>query len=386
MLTELLAAGGGRGGRGATGHRARGDPAPDLDLRPRPGGAGPGGERARAAARRTRRARPRPASPTGADSRHERADAQRAHRPRSSSTVRTVGAALRGFRAGAPDARSRRSALDDALWAGSRPSRSPRRTPCPGSRAPTVDGFAVRAADTYGASEGLPGYLDVAGEVAMGRPPEVDGAARHRGGDADRGAAAAGRRRGRHGRAHPGGDAGADRGGAARRARRRDGAAPTRTSPPGAELARAGRPLRAHDLGMLAAAGVTELSVARPPAVAIVSTGDEVVPPDTAALDPGPGARRDRLGAGRPSSREAGGEPRPAGHRPRRRATRWRAALRARARAVRRRGGVGGLLGGRARRDRRRGRPARASRGSCATGSRSGRASRPCWPSAAGCR
>src|SRR3954454_11155155 len=41
----------------------------------------------------------------------------------------------------------------------------------------TVDGYAVRAADTYGASEGLPSYLDVAGSVAMGRAPEVSVAA-----------------------------------------------------------------------------------------------------------------------------------------------------------------------------------------------------------------
>src|SRR4051812_34638625 len=31
----------------------------------------------------------------------------------------------------------------------------------------TMDGFAVRAADTFGASEGLPAYLNVIGEVLM---------------------------------------------------------------------------------------------------------------------------------------------------------------------------------------------------------------------------
>lgn len=35
----------------------------------------------------------------------------------------------------------------------------------------TVDGFAVQAADTYGASEGLPAFLKVAGEVKMGQAP-----------------------------------------------------------------------------------------------------------------------------------------------------------------------------------------------------------------------
>src|SRR5262249_56053778 len=37
----------------------------------------------------------------------------------------------------------------------------------------SVDGYAVRAADTFGVSEGLPGYLDVAGVVRMGAEPEV---------------------------------------------------------------------------------------------------------------------------------------------------------------------------------------------------------------------
>src|SRR5947209_12748009 len=32
----------------------------------------------------------------------------------------------------------------------------------------TMDGFAVRAVDTYGASEGMPAYLNIAGEVLMG--------------------------------------------------------------------------------------------------------------------------------------------------------------------------------------------------------------------------
>src|SRR6202050_5446843 len=40
--------------------------------------------------------------------------------------------------------------------------------PLPGFARSTVDGYAVRAADTYGVSEGLPGYLTVTGAVAMG--------------------------------------------------------------------------------------------------------------------------------------------------------------------------------------------------------------------------
>src|SRR5436190_4780668 len=37
----------------------------------------------------------------------------------------------------------------------------------------TMDGFAVRASDTFGASEGLPAYLRLVGEVLMGRPAEA---------------------------------------------------------------------------------------------------------------------------------------------------------------------------------------------------------------------
>ena len=43
--------------------------------------------------------------------------------------------------------------------------------PLPGFARSTVDGYAVRAADTYGVSEGLPGYLTVTGAVLMGAEP-----------------------------------------------------------------------------------------------------------------------------------------------------------------------------------------------------------------------
>ena len=35
----------------------------------------------------------------------------------------------------------------------------------------TMDGYAVRAADTFGASESIPALLDVVGAVAMGELP-----------------------------------------------------------------------------------------------------------------------------------------------------------------------------------------------------------------------
>ena len=43
----------------------------------------------------------------------------------------------------------------------------------PGFSRSTVDGFAVVASDTYGASEGLPSYLDLLGAVPMGRAADV---------------------------------------------------------------------------------------------------------------------------------------------------------------------------------------------------------------------
>lgn len=43
----------------------------------------------------------------------------------------------------------------------------------PGFRRSTVDGYAVRAGDTAGASEGLPAYLKRVGSVAMGEVPDL---------------------------------------------------------------------------------------------------------------------------------------------------------------------------------------------------------------------
>src|SRR4051794_24539944 len=43
----------------------------------------------------------------------------------------------------------------------------------PGFDRSTVDGFAVKAADTYGSSESMPGFLTMAGEVRMGENAEA---------------------------------------------------------------------------------------------------------------------------------------------------------------------------------------------------------------------
>ena len=79
---------------------------------------------------------------------------------------------------------------------------------------------------------------------------------------------------------------------------------------PGAELVPAGRPLRAQDLAMLAAAGVTTVTVHARPRVTVFSTGDEVVPPEAAALRPGQ-VRDASAVALAAMVAEAGGEPVP---------------------------------------------------------------------------
>ena len=254
--------------------------------------------------------------PPGSAPRHGSAAASRTHvganAPRATSeffTVRTVSDALSGFR---PTRRTavESVALDDALG---RVPAEPLSTPhaLPGFARATVDGFAVRAADTYGASEGLPSYLDVAGEVRMGAPPEVEvrpgtavaiatGAPLPPGADAvvkvEHTQAATAELLEVLRPATPGeGMVRADEDAA-----------------PGAELVPAGRPLRPQDLGMLAAAGLTEIAVNARPSVTIISTGDELVPPATSDL--APGRVRDATAPALAALvREAGGDPHFAG-------------------------------------------------------------------------
>jgi molybdopterin molybdotransferase len=199
-------------------------------------------------------------------------------------TALTVAEALRGFR---PARRTPAEvvALGDALHrVPSAPLAAP--SALPGFARATVDGFAVRAADTYGASDGLPGYLDVVGSVRMGTTPTM----------AVRPGTAVAIPTG--GALPPGADAvvmveytqeampGTIE--VVRPAAPGDGLVRADEDvAAGAQLVPAGRPLRAQDLGLLAAAGVEELSVWARPIVAIISTGDEVVPASTPVLLPG---------------------------------------------------------------------------------------------------
>src|SRR5256885_1165387 len=96
----------------------------------------------------------------------------RGHAGREFFTTRTVAEALTGFR---PARRPAAQAipLSEALRrVPASPVTAPH--PLPGFARSTVDGYAVRAADTYGVSEGLPGYLTVTGAVLMGTEPDTN--------------------------------------------------------------------------------------------------------------------------------------------------------------------------------------------------------------------
>jgi molybdopterin molybdotransferase len=199
-------------------------------------------------------------------------------------TVRTVGEALAGFRP------ARRTAVETVALAQShgRVPAEPVHAPhdLPGFARSTVDGYAVRAADTHGASEGLPSYLEVTGAVAMGRAPEAavapgSAVAIPTGGVIPDGADAVVMIEHTQ-------EAMAGTIEVVRPAAPGDGLVRAdEDAAEGTELVPAGRALRAQDLGLLASAGVTEVRAHARPRVAIVSTGDEVVDPATAKLAAG---------------------------------------------------------------------------------------------------
>jgi molybdopterin molybdotransferase len=184
------------------------------------------------------------------------------------------------------------------------PVRSPESLPA-FSRS-VVDGYAVRAADTHGATEGAPAYLTVAGEVRMGESAGRPLAAGEAiwiptGGMLPDGADAVVmveythkwdaaeievRRAVAHGEnvINAGDDIAA-----------------------GAEVVPAARALRPPDIGALAALGIVSVDVRRRPVVAVLSTGNEIV---DAEDTPPPGKIRDlNSWALAASVRQVGGEP-----------------------------------------------------------------------------
>jgi molybdopterin molybdotransferase len=153
----------------------------------------------------------------------------------------------------------------------------------------TVDGYALRAASTFGASESSPAFFQVTGAVGMGEAARVEVAP---------GAAV---RIATGGMLPPGADSVV----MVEHAEAVDDAAIEvfRSVAPGqnriaagedfeqgARIAACGRRLRPQDVGVLAAFGRTRVQVFRRPVVGIISTGDELVPVDAA---PAPAQVRD---------------------------------------------------------------------------------------------
>ena len=159
----------------------------------------------------------------------------------------------------------------------------------PGFDRSTVDGYALRGADTFGCSESIPALLICTGAVEMGKEPAFavgpgQCAAIPTGGALPKGADAV--QMVEHTEDYGGGEIGI-----------------VKSVPPGANLIfkgddvkpgdlvlRKGRRLEPQDIGALAALGVTQVPVVPRLRVGIISTGDELVPPEQ---DPGPGQVRD---------------------------------------------------------------------------------------------
>lgn len=183
----------------------------------------------------------------------------------------------------------------------------------------TVDGYAVRAADTHGASESLPGYLTLIGEVPMGGAPEfslrpTECALIHTGGMLPEGANAVvmvehTERVGAWGRGGVGETAEIE---VLRAVAVGENVIKAGEDVQTNELViPAGAVLRPAEMGGLMALGVTTVRVARRPRVGILSSGDEVVPPDVATR---PGQVRDvNSYTLRALISQAGGEPIPYG-------------------------------------------------------------------------
>ncbi len=153
----------------------------------------------------------------------------------------------------------------------------------------TVDGYAVHARDTFGASDTLPIYLSLGPDTPMGQSPGfnlMSGHASliHTGGMLPDGADAV----------------------VMLENTQTTGSGELEVLRPlgvgenilqtgedvkaGQEVIPAGRKLRPADIGVLMALGITQITVIKPPRVAVLSSGDEVVPP---TVTPQPGQVRD---------------------------------------------------------------------------------------------
>lgn len=159
----------------------------------------------------------------------------------------------------------------------------------PGFHRSTVDGYALRAADTFGCSDSLPALLTCIGAVEMGQIPSFSiapgqCAAIPTGGALPPGAD--GVQMVEYSEDYCDGTVGILK-----------SSAPGNNIifkgddvKPGDQILPAGRRLQPQDVGALAALGVTEVPVRPRVRVGVLSTGDEIVPPEQA---PGPGQVRD---------------------------------------------------------------------------------------------
>nr|NIM07549.1 molybdopterin molybdenumtransferase MoeA [Armatimonadota bacterium]NIM24969.1 molybdopterin molybdenumtransferase MoeA [Armatimonadota bacterium]NIM68794.1 molybdopterin molybdenumtransferase MoeA [Armatimonadota bacterium]NIM77146.1 molybdopterin molybdenumtransferase MoeA [Armatimonadota bacterium]NIN07064.1 molybdopterin molybdenumtransferase MoeA [Armatimonadota bacterium] len=142
-----------------------------------------------------------------------------------------------------------------------------------------MDGFAVRAQDTFGATDGLPGQLTVIGEVKMGQPAGVSitpgqAAKIPTGGMLPDGADAVVMVE--HTQPWDENTIEVVRGVAPGENIIRVGEDLSK----GEVMLRAGRRLRPQDLGALAGVGILSIEVYRRPRLGLLSTGNEIIPPD----------------------------------------------------------------------------------------------------------
>jgi molybdopterin molybdotransferase len=161
--------------------------------------------------------------------------------------------------------------------------------PLPAFPRATVDGFAVRAADTFGANDALPAYLQVVGEIPMGAAPNfgllpAQCALIHTGGMLPEGSDAVVMVE--HTQSARPGEVEVLRAVAAGENVLKVG----EDVAAGEEVIPAGVRLRPAEIGGLVALGFTRVRVAHRPRLGIISSGDEVVPPE---MVPGPGQVRD---------------------------------------------------------------------------------------------
>jgi molybdopterin molybdotransferase len=143
----------------------------------------------------------------------------------------------------------------------------------------TVDGFAVRSEDTFGATDSIPAFLEVMGSVAMGIIPDFEihagqAASIPTGGFLPRGADAIVMVE----YTNPAGSNSIE---VTRPVTMKSNVLEKgEDAKSGEVLLNAGRVLRPQEIGFLAALGITEVSIYKQPRVAVLSSGDEVIPMD----------------------------------------------------------------------------------------------------------